>query len=124
MEGTSGIRRLLTRFPNATVVMLGPEHDPGLIVGAFRAGASGYLTRSTPLVGLVRALRGLARGEVPLPRHLTHVLVDAVRHSAPLRRGDVGLTHLSRREREVLTAVSRGRSNAEIAGARQASAAA
>jgi two-component system nitrate/nitrite response regulator NarL len=115
MDGTAGIRRLLTRFPTANVVILGPESDPGFVVGAFRAGADGYLTRSTPLAGLVRALRGLARGEVPLPRALTYILVEAIRFSVPVRSGDAGFHHLSRREREVLAEVARGRSNAEIA---------
>jgi DNA-binding NarL/FixJ family response regulator len=115
MEGSAGVGRLLRRFAGAHIVMLGPDDDPGLVVGAFRAGADGYLTRSTPLEGLVRALRGLARGEVPLPRHLTYLLVEAVRFSAPLPAGDGAVNQLSPRERQVLTEIARGRSNAQIA---------
>ncbi len=115
MDGTAGIARLLTRFPRANLVVLGPDDEPGLVVGAFRAGADGYLTRGTSLDGLVRALRGLARGEVPLPRKLTYLLVEAIRFSMPFRSGDAGFNQLSPREREVLAEISRGRSNAEIA---------
>ena len=115
MDATAGIGRLLTRFPQAHVVMLGPENDPGLVVGAFRAGADGYLTRSTPVAGLVRAIRGLEHGEVPLPRNLTYLLVEAVRFSAPVRTNDGVFSRLSPREREVLTLIARGCSNLQIA---------
>lgn len=114
MEVTVGIGRLLTRFPEAHVVMLGPENDPGLVVGAFRAGADGYLTRSIPVAGLVRAIRGLEHSEVPLPRNLTALLVEAVRYSAPVSSDGV-FSQLSPREREVLTLISRGCSNLQIA---------
>jgi DNA-binding NarL/FixJ family response regulator len=116
MDATAGIGRLLTRFPEAHVVMLGPENDPGLVVGAFRAGADGYLTRSIPVAGLVRAIRGLECGEVPLPRNLTYLLVEAVRFSAPVSTSSDGVfSRLSPREREVLTLISRGFSNLQIA---------
>ncbi|MFN8556510.1 MAG: response regulator [Dehalococcoidia bacterium] len=48
MLGTEGVERLLTRFQNAQVVILGPEAEPGLVIAALRAGADGYLTRNIP----------------------------------------------------------------------------
>lgn len=115
MQGTAGIPRLLSRFPYAQVVILGPGSDPGLVVGAFRAGADGYLTRDISPDGLVRALQGIERGEAPLPRSLTYLLVEAIRYTTPQALDANVLGRLSPREREVLREISGGHSNTEIA---------
>ncbi len=115
MQGTAGIPRLLSRFPYAQIVILGPGSDPGLVVGAFRAGADGYLTRDISPDGLVRALQGIERGEAPLPRSLTYLLVEAIRYTTPQALDANVLGRLSPREREVLREISGGHSNTEIA---------
>lgn len=115
MDGTAGIGALLARFNCAQVVLLGPGSDPGFLIAAFRAGADGYLTRNITSNGLIRALRGIEQGEVALPRNLTHLLVEAVRYSAPAGAAESSIDRLSPREREVLREISRGRSNLEIA---------
>jgi two-component system, NarL family, nitrate/nitrite response regulator NarL len=115
MDGTAGIPRLLARFPYAQVVILGPGSDPGLVVGSFRAGADGYLTRDISPDGLVRALQGIERGEAPLPRSLTYLLVEAIRYTTPQALDANVLSRLSPREREVLREIARGHSNTEIA---------
>lgn len=116
LHGTQGVGRLLARFLSAQIVMLGPDTEPGLVIACFRAGADGYLTRNISPEGLVRALRGIEQYEVPLPRSLTYLLVEALRFTTPVPSMDEGaLSRLSPREREVVLEISRGRSNAEIA---------
>jgi len=115
MHGTAGIPRLMARFPYAQVVLLGPGSDPGLVVGAVRAGADGYLTREITPDGLIRALQGIERGEAPLPRSLTYLLVEAIRYTTPHALDANVLGRLSPREREVLREIARGHSNTEIA---------
>ena len=115
LHGADGIRQLVEQFPNAQVVMIGPASEPGVVIAAFRAGADGYLLRDISPDGLVRALKGIVRGEVPLPRSLTYLLVEAIRYSAPHPTGDGFLARLSPREREVVAEIARGRSNGEIA---------
>ena len=65
--------------------------------------------------GLVRSLRGAARGESPLSRDLAALMIDALHAAeAEMRSRDLaGL--LSVREREVLDHVARGSRNREIA---------
>jgi DNA-binding NarL/FixJ family response regulator len=115
MHGTDGIPRLLARFPEAQVVLLGPNSDPGLVVGAFRAGADGYLVHETSPHGLIRALHGIQRGESPLPRSLTYLLVEAIRYTGTPSIEAAALARLSPREREVLREIGEGHSNSEIA---------
>jgi NarL family two-component system response regulator LiaR len=83
-------------------------------VAAVRAGALSYLPKTTAVDRVVEAVRAAAEGGSVLDPGVAALLVERVRSAGP----DAGpLATLSRREREVLAALSRGRSNREIARA-------
>ena len=82
---------------------------------ALRAGASGFLLKATLPPELLAAVRIVATGEALLAPSITRRLIeDFVRR--PVAHGpDPRLDQLTSREREVLTAVAKGQSNAELA---------
>jgi DNA-binding NarL/FixJ family response regulator len=89
---------------------------------ALRAGASGFLLKDAPPTELVNAVRTVARGESLLAPAVTRALIgrfaDRVRPAADVvAGGGDAVAGLSPREREVLTLIARGLSNAEIAAA-------
>ena len=87
------------------------------VFDALRAGASGFLLKDTSPEDLIDAIRVVAAGDALLAPTVTRRLMEefarTCRPDAPL--ADVDLGTLTARELEVLAAVARGRSNAEIA---------
>jgi DNA-binding NarL/FixJ family response regulator len=83
---------------------------------ALRAGASGFALKSRPLEELLAAIRTVAGGEALLAPSVTLRLIAHFTGSprAPAK-APPGLDELTEREREVLSLVARGLSNAELA---------
>jgi DNA-binding NarL/FixJ family response regulator len=105
MPGIGGVeatRRLLSRHPEATVVMLTVAEDADGVARAVAAGARGYVVKDAAREEMAAAV-------------LCVVTEPARTGVAATRRPDLSrVPSLTEREVQVLTGMSRGRSNAEI----------
>lgn len=121
LSNCDGIRAtdLITeQVPDCRVVILADEEDERSLVDAVEAGASGYLTKESPLAELINATRAIHAGETLIPRMmlgplLSHLILRRRDQDEALRR----MARLTKREREVLALLAEGGNNSAIAQA-------
>jgi DNA-binding NarL/FixJ family response regulator len=112
LDGIEATRQITTADPAVRVLMLTTFDLDEYVVGAFRAGASGFLLKTAPRDQLVAAVRTVHVGEALLAPLSTRKLIE--RFTNPPSEAPA-LEALTSRERHVLTLLARGLSNAEIA---------
>jgi DNA-binding NarL/FixJ family response regulator len=110
-------RRLVGAGAEARILILTTFDLDEYVFEALRAGASGFLLKDVQPTQLVDAVRVVARGDALLDPTVTRRLLDRFAHALPgaLDRPPPELGELSDREREVLTLMASGLSNAELA---------
>ncbi len=118
MDGIEATRQITSgQGPGGSRVLILTTFDlDEYVFEALRAGASGFALKSRPLDELLNAIRTVAAGEALLAPSVTRRLIAhfAGQPRTPARTPP-GLAELTEREREVLSLVAEGLSNAELA---------
>ena len=104
MSGIDVLSAIRAEFADARVIMLTTFEGDVEIQSALRAGARGYLLKSTPPKELVETIRHVHAGKKGIPPHIAAQLAEHVSDEA-----------LTEREVEVLRHVAEGNRNREIA---------
>jgi DNA-binding NarL/FixJ family response regulator len=117
LDGLEATRRILAgAAPNAKVLVLTTFDLDEYVYESLRAGASGFMLKDAPPEQLVEAIRIVASGDSLLAPSVTRRVIEGFVQGRPSRDGPPPeLESLTARELEVLQALARGCSNAEIA---------
>ena len=118
MPGMSGIettRAIVATHPECRVLILSSTGEDRLVLQAVRAGASGYILKTSGARDILEAVRRVSTGEVAFPPELSRVVLSALRGATDAQPG--ALDDLTAREREVLQSMAQGLTNQAIAAA-------
>lgn len=112
--GIAVAEELAVRAPEVAVIMLTVATDDASLFAALRAGARGYLVKSTDPERLPLAIEGVLAGEAAIPRAMMRRVLDEF-CARDVRRRAVCDEPLSEREWEVMELLSSGLSTHGVA---------
>jgi DNA-binding NarL/FixJ family response regulator len=111
LNGLDAGRQIKQKSRNVKLVYLTMNEDPDLAAEAFRAGASGYLLKSSAASELTAAIREVTQGRSYITPLVAEGLVEALQQAPDRKPGE----DLTPRQREVLQLLAEGRSMKEVA---------
>ena len=112
MNGLEAGRRLKQLMPAVKLIFLTMNEDPALAAEAMRAGASGYLLKSSAATELIRALQLAAKGKTYItPQIARGMEKEFINDPRPKPRAK----ELTPRQREVVALLAEGKSMKEVA---------
>ena len=124
MPGLNGIeaaRRISTAVPNVQLVMLTVYSDEGYLLNALRAGARGYVLKSSAeseIVAeydLIQAVKAVSEGKAFFSPKVSRILADDYIRFLEEKRVPDTYDLLTDRERQILQLLAEGQSNKDIA---------
>jgi len=119
MQGLNGLeatRQIRKRLPKTRVLMLTGYMEDDQILGALRAGASGYVVKKSDITELLLGIQAVHRGNTYFSSAISDsVSISELMWQAQKSEGKAGYELLTSREREVLQLIAEGHSNQRIA---------
>jgi DNA-binding NarL/FixJ family response regulator len=113
IDGVEATRRILSKRPDAAIIILTMFREDEHVFQAIRAGARGYVLKDADSAEVMRAIRTVAAGGSVLDAAMTGKVFQQFRalSEASEKNNPEGLTE---RELEILTLIAGGASNREI----------
>ena len=114
MNGIEATRQIIKENPKIKIIALSMHSERQIVVGIFRAGASGYLLKDSTSAELVEAIRTVYRGRNYLSQKISDIVLQEI-SDVKKDSAEIGVDVLSNRESEILQLISEGNSTKRIA---------
>jgi DNA-binding NarL/FixJ family response regulator len=119
LDGLIATRLIKTEMPEIQIVILTSSIEDTDLFEAIRSGASGYLLKNLQPNELFDYLEGLTRGEAPLSREISALLLREFSRQADaldkVEAASLPTTNLTARQQEILDLAAKGKTYKEIA---------
>ena len=117
LDGLQATARIVDELGDAVRVLILTTFEPDeYVYRALRAGASGFVLKDIPPQELVTAVRTVAQGGALLAPSVTRRLIGRFAAQRTMEAATAAqLQQLTDRERDIVVAVARGLTNAEVA---------
>lgn len=114
MNGIEATRQIKNENPEIKVLVLSMHSERQIVIGSFRAGASGYLLKDSSSLELVEAIRTVYRGRKYLSQKISDIVLQEI---SDIKRDseEIGVDILTNRESEILQLIAEGNSTKRIA---------
>ena len=110
--GIDIIRDIRKSYPHIKILILTSFSEEKMVINAIKSGANGYVLKESSPEELVQAIHAVMRGELWIYPNLTPGVLETLIH--PEKKKSIA-EQLTKKEREVVSLVSMGKSNVEIA---------
>jgi DNA-binding NarL/FixJ family response regulator len=115
LNGIDTSIKLLKLNPKSRIIMLSIHDSKSFVIKALRGGAKGYVLKENAIHDLIRAIQKVYLGHFFFSPVISGIIVEAFLSNLSNNRGTSKPSHLSKREREILTLVGEGNSDYEMA---------
>ncbi len=113
MNGLEAARRIASDFPETRIIMVSMHASEDYVARALRAGAQGYLTKSSAAQELEKAVRAVMQGEQYIDSHISRAALEA--YLRRLGDDEAEKDVLTARQREILQLIAESLGTKEIA---------
>lgn len=116
LPGVSGIemiKQMSPHLPNTAFVVLTIHDDPKKVFAALRAGANGYLLKSSSPSSIAAGIRQASEGGAPLSQDIARLLIQSFQE--PVKEEKKEVPGLTPRESQILERLAKGMAPKEVA---------
>ena len=111
LNGLDAAHQIKQKRPDAKLIFLTVNEDPGLVAEAFRLGASGYLLKNSAASELFQAIQEVSMGRA----YVTPMVAQGMLESLVQDPGGRTVSKLTARQREILQLLAEGNSMKQAA---------
>jgi two-component system response regulator NreC len=115
LNGVEATRRMVSKQPSISVVILSMYSDESYVMRALEAGARAYLLKDSTVTDLIRAIEAVSQGKSFFSPKISRILAEEYVRALKQKGLADSYELLTPREREILQLLAEGKTNKEVA---------